>query len=222
MGVDATLTIDCDGNVALVVHNDTIQGFHGQYATASSWIGDASVAAGASRIITASINGLNPTVSGFVRGTLDDATYVNTPFSGTKASACAPYAPPTTVLDLSPHPLPTTPEDPIQYCQVPGSNPPMKVPCDDPRATQPYQPTVPAPVDTTPVTEAPVASESVAEVAGPPRTHAVVGTAHARPATLPQTGPTLLGPELAIAGLCAVIGAALVRSTRRRTATREG
>jgi hypothetical protein len=215
MAVEAVLTIDCDGNVALVVTNNTTQGFTGQYATASSWIGDASVAAGASRTITAHINGLNPTVAGYVRGKLDDGTPVSTTFSGTKEGTCAPYIPPTTVVDLTPKPVPTTtPGQTVVYCQVPGSNPPMSVPCDDPRATQPYQPPTTAPVVTTPVTEAPVASEAPVVVTGPPRTHQAV--VHAAPATLPATGPVLLGPELAIAGLCAAIGAAFIRLTHRR------
>jgi hypothetical protein len=223
MGVDASLTIDCDGNVVLVIANSGAQGFHGQYATASSWIGDASVAAGASRTVTAHINGLNPTVSGYVQGTMDDSTPVRVPFSGTKAASCAPYVPPTTVVDLTPQPIPTTAPGQVQLCRVPGSNPPMSVPCDDPRATQPYQPVpvtaAPTP-DAPPVTEAPVAAEPAPVVTGPPRhtvhasTHAT--TAEVRPSTLPVTGPSLLAPELGVLGALFVLGFTCLRIVRPR------
>lgn len=207
MGVDVHASIDCDGLVTLIVSNGGTATFRGQSGTAGSWNVPLVLAPGEST----TAQGKFPSqfmVTGFVQGRYDgDPAFVNTPWTAVVACEIPTTTTTTTVLDLTPKPVTDMPG----MCNQPGSNPPLAVPCDSPEASLPYQPTPTAPVDTTPVTEPPVASE----VTGPPRTHAVISTTHARPAALPETGPTLLGPELALAGLCAAIGVVLIRFTTR-------
>ena len=102
-------------------------------------------------------------------------------------------------------------------CNQPGSNPPLAVPCDDPRATTPY---VPPPAPTT----APAAPEpspapalETPAVTGPPRTHTTQAVKpHVTPVTaLPPTG-AFTGLVVLVAVLCALIGTMLIGITRRR------
>jgi LPXTG-motif cell wall-anchored protein len=212
----ANASMDCDFHVVVHVTNDTAQAFHGQSATADSWIVKIELGPGASQDVSALFTH-STSKSGYLQGTMDDGTRINQAWSAARAPECS--APTTT----APAPVDTTP-NPVTIgdhvvCIVPGSPTQEPVPCDSPRATTPDPPATTAPVVTTPVTAAPVAPEATPVVVGPPRSHAHVAqtVVHAQPATLPQTGTTT-GPELAIAGLCLALGAALVRLTTRRHA----
>jgi len=222
MSVTAGASMDCEGDVHVNVVNDTAGDFHGQSATASSWNVPIDLGPGASMSFDGHFGSHTLTLTGYVRGNSVEG-YQNAVWTATRPEVCG--APTTTApppIDTTPHPLPTTPEDPTIYCAVPGANPPMKVPCDDPRATTPYAPpTAPttAPAAPEPSSEAPAEPEAVT---GPPRSHTTqAAKQHVTPVTaLPPTG-AFTGLLVLLALLCALIGTLCILVTRRRARAEE-
>jgi hypothetical protein len=217
--MQANASMDCDGNVAVHAVNDAPLAFHGASGTASAWIVAMDLAPGAAQDFGAHFGAKTMSLSGAIQGTLSDGTSVRTVWSATRPAECA--APTTTApkpIDTTPKPVPTTePNQTVIYCAVPGANPPMQVPCDDPRATTPYvPPTPPTTAPAAPAVEdtAPVATEAPAPTqarTGPPKHHAVVAQ---QPASLPETG---IGMTVGIGGTATLaIGVILLAVSRRR------
>lgn len=221
MSVSAAGSMDCNGHVAVVVVNNTAGDFHGQSATASSWIESVNLSAGASITLNANVGVAVTSMSGVVNGTSVEG-HVSSPWAAARPAECG--AVPTTVpkpVDTTPQPVPTSAPGDIQMCNQPGSNPPFSVPCDSPLATTPYAvPTIP----TSAVVDQPVdgAESTVAATTDTdsPKTLAVVNVRPkaVQPARLPSTGPgdIGLGP---IGGLALLAGVVLVAITRCRSRT---
>ena len=208
----------CDGHVTVHVTNDGTLTFHGQSATADSWIVKLDLAPGASQDLTALFTN-RKSESGYVQGALDDGTRVSTAWSAVRDVACgAPTTTTTQPVDTTPHPA-LIGGNPV--CIVPGSPTQEPVPCDSPRATTPDPTTtaVVAPEPSAAPTVAPAAPDTLASVqahTGPPKTH-TAHTVHTVPATLPVTGTS---PTLGVLGGGALIlGALLVRVTHRKATT---
>lgn len=214
--------MDCDGNVSVHVSNDSAVAFHGQSATAGSWIVTVNLDPGASTTFGALFK-YQASVDGFVQGHLDgDPSFVNVGWHA--ARACPLPTTTTAPVDTTPQPIPTTAPGQVQMCNQPGSNPPLAVPCGDPLATTPYQPPTTAPEpppapsnppETTTEPPHPILGP-VAPVHGPPKT--VATTAAPKPITsLPSTGN---GTALGIGGsLTLLAGIALCVVGRRRRHT---
>jgi hypothetical protein len=229
VSVTASAGMDCNGLVTVSITDNSPTAFHGQSATASAWIVTVNLAPGESTSVSA-LFASQPSVDGFVQGRLDgDPTFINVAWHAARACPVPTTAP--RPVDTTPQPIPTTAPGQVQMCIQPGSNPPLAVPCDDPRATTPYQPPVtasqpPSDAQTPPTTATdpsqPVqtAPGAVQRPSGPPRTAHVTTVATvstAKPVTaLPSTGTS---PVLGIGGsLILVAGIALCALGRRRHA----
>ena len=204
--------MDCDGHVVVTITNDGALAFHGQSATADSWIIPVDLGPGESKAITASFKAKSE--SGRVAGTLSDGTKVSAPWSASRDVACgAPTTTTTAPVDTTPHPAII---GGVTVCIVPGSPTQEPVPCDSPRATTPDPTTTavaaPEPTTTVPVVLGP--TEPPVVHTGPPKTHHVTATT-AAPATLPVTG-TVSTPLISVGAISLLVGVALVCLTQRR------
>jgi LPXTG-motif cell wall-anchored protein len=217
MAVEAGGSMDCDSNVTVHVTNNTTGPFHGQSSTVSAWIVQVDLQPGESADYHARFK-TQTKVDGYVRGNSVEG-YVNVAWVAVRPATCeVPTTTTTAPVDTTPQPIPTSAPGDVQMCRVPGANPPMQVPCDDPRATTPYVP--PTPPTTPPVASTePESTTTTPEpingpvhvVQGPPKTHATTTVAK----ELPSTG-SYTAPELGLVGVLLVIGTALVTVTRRR------
>jgi hypothetical protein len=212
--MQATGSMDCDGNVSVHITNDGTLTFIGQSATASSWIVNVTLLPGQDTTIGAKFSS-QKSVEGYVSGRLSDGTRVSTGWTATRA--CEVTTTTTAPVDTTPHPV--TIGSTI-VCIVPGSPTQEPVPCDDPRATTPYTPpttatTAPAaPGEPEAPPVAPTTKATTQGRTGPPRTQAIV--AETRPIkSLPVTASND-GPLAIIGSGALAIGLCMVWLTRRR------
>jgi hypothetical protein len=210
-------SMDCDYHVVVTITNDAALAFHGQSATADSWIVGLDLGPGESKAITAQLrNTLSE--SGRVAGTLSDGTKVFTPWTASRDVACgAPTTTTTAPVDTTPH---QTVIGGVPVCIVPGSPTQEPVSCDSPRATTPDPTTTTAVVAQEPSTAlagSPVATDTdktASEVrTGPPKSHHVATTAPA--ASLPVTGSPSV-PLGSVGVMSVLVGVVLVCLTHRR------
>lgn len=223
MSVNASGSMNCNGDVHVVVVNNTSAAFQGQSSTTSSWNVPLDLAPGAAQVFDGHFGVQVTRVDGAVHGVSVEGQ-VWTTWTAARPAECGavPTIVPTPV-DTTPVPITTIkPGDP-QMCVQPGSLPPLAVPCDSPEATTPY--TVPtiassvpvdAAVDTVATTEAPtIDTAAQAIVSVKPKAHKPVD------ATLPATGGGGLGGGL-LGGAVLAVGVVLAVITRRRSRTTVG